>query len=227
MRGSADRYYAGLSERYGEKIRQLVPRYDEMAEHVIAQVIAPRPRSIVDIGAGTGALDEVVLHRLPEARLTALDASPEMVAIARALLGPFGDRARVVPGDVLQFRPAEPADAVFSSLVLHNLTPEDREALLRDVRGWLAPQGTLVWADLIRLADAAAQREAVAYRRQFALASGCDPELVDENFRKETDEDCAMTSAQMVTVLRRCGFTDARVVWTHDTFAVIAARSAG
>jgi tRNA (cmo5U34)-methyltransferase len=227
MRGSADRYYAGLSERYDAKIRQLVPRYDELVGCALGLVVASRPRSVIDVGAGPGSLDALLLDRLPNLRLTALDASPEMVAVARTVLAPFGDRAAVVLTDVSRFRSDAAVDAVFSSLVLHNLTSADREHLLATIRGWLTPDGTFVWADLIRLPDAATQHTAVAYRRAFALAAGCDPALVDENFRKEANEDCPMTSADMVSTLKRCGYTAARVEWTHDTFAVVTARSAG
>jgi SAM-dependent methyltransferase len=225
MRGSADRYYATLSERYDEKIRQLVPRYDEMADRVLDLVAKSRPQLVIDIGAGPGTLDATLLLQLPHTRLTALDASPAMVTMARAVLEPFGDRVEIVRTDVTRYRPMTPVDAVFSSLVLHNLTPPDREGLLADVRAWLVPRGIFIWADLVRLPNAAAQREAVAYRRRFALAAGCDPALVDENFRKEADEDHPMTGAQMVTTLERCGFHNARLVWTHDTFAVAVGRS--
>jgi tRNA (cmo5U34)-methyltransferase len=225
MRGSADRYYANLSERYDEKIRQLVPRYDEMVDRVLTLVAESGPLSVIDIGAGPGTLDAALLVQLPQAHLTALDASPAMVTGARAVLEPFGDRAAIVQTDVTQYRPLTRVDAVLSSLVLHNLTPRDRERLLAEVRAWLVPGGTLVWADLVRLPDAAAQREAVTYRRRFALAAGCDPALVDENFRKEADDDHPMTGALMVTTLERCGFVGARIVWTHDTFAVVVAHS--
>jgi trans-aconitate methyltransferase len=225
MHGSANRYYAHLSDRYDEKIRQLVPRYDEMVHRVLAIITESRPLSVIDIGAGPGTLDAALLMRLPQARLTALDASPAMVTAARAVLEPFGNRVEIVQTDVTQFRPPTRVDAVFSSLVLHNLTPRDREGLLADVRAWLVPGGALVWADLVRLPDAAAQREAVAYRRRFALAAGCDPALVDENFRKEADDDHPMTGALMGTTLERCGFVDANIVWTHDTFAVVVAHS--
>jgi tRNA (cmo5U34)-methyltransferase len=225
MRGSADGFYASLSERYDEKIRQLVPRYDEMVDHVLALVAESRPLSVIDIGAGPGTLDAALLVQLPRARVTALDASPAMVTAARAVLEPFGSRVEVVQTDVTQYRPLTRVDVVLSSLVLHNLTPRDREGLLADVRAWLVPGGTLVWADLVRLRDPAAQREAVSYRRRFALAAGCDPALVDENFRKEADDDHPLTGALMATTLERCGFVDARIVWAHDTFAVIKAHS--
>jgi trans-aconitate methyltransferase len=225
MHGSADRYYANLSERYDEKIRQLVPRYDELVDHVLALVAESRPHSVIDIGAGPGTLDAALLVQLPQARVTALDASPAMVAAARAVLEPFGDRAEIVQTDVTQYRPVTRVDAVLSSLVLHNLTPRDRDRLFADVTAWLVPGGTLVWADLVRLPDAAAQREAVTYRRRFALAAGCDPTLVEENFRKEADDDHPMTGALMVATLERCGYVDARSVWAHDTFAVVVAHS--
>ena len=222
-RGPAN-YYAELSERYDQKIRQLVPRYDEMVSAVLALVGHGAPGTVIDIGVGDGAVDAMLLERLPGVTVTGIDANEAMVAIATVALRRFEERARVVPADVLHFRPSHPVDLVLSNLVLHNLTPAAREALLADVRRWLLPGGTLVWGDLIRLPEPAAQRRAVAYRRRFALATGCDPGLVEENFRKEGTEDHPMTTREMLAVLHRCGFEERRVAWTHDTFAVIAAR---
>jgi trans-aconitate methyltransferase len=221
---SADRYYAELSQQYDEKIRQLVPRYDEMMNVVLDLVTQAKPGSVIDIGVGTGALDAVLLEHLPSMELMGIDASAEMVALATPALRRFGNRARVVLTDVRRFRPPHPVAVVLSNLVLHNLSPTAREALLADVHGWLAPGGTFVWGDLIRLPGADAQRSAVAFRRRFALAAGCDPGLVEENFRKEGEEDCPMTTSEMLAVLQDCDLEARRVEWTHDTFAVVAAR---
>lgn len=223
-RRSADHYYTELSERYDEKIRQLVPRYDEMVHVVLDLVTRTAPETAIDIGVGSGTIDTMLLERLPGIVVTGIDASAAMVEIATPALRRFGDRTRVVRTDVRRFRPPQQVDVVLSNLVLHNLRPFDREVLLCEVRRWLVPGGAFVWGDLIRLPDADTQRRAVAFRRRHALAAGCDPRLVEENFRKEGTEDHPMTIPEMLAVLQRCGFENRRVAWTHDTFAVVAAR---
>ena len=77
--------------------------------------IAP-DATILDVGCGTGRVTEQLLALAPRGRLLALDASAEMVELARARLG---ERAQVFCQDALELDLDEPVDAVFSTAALH------------------------------------------------------------------------------------------------------------
>ncbi len=51
---------------------------------LIARIPLKSPRSIVDLGCGAGNVTEALKARWPEARITGVDSSPEMLARARA-----------------------------------------------------------------------------------------------------------------------------------------------
>lgn len=61
----------------------LIPRHD--TETLIEQALqhAPSPRSILDIGTGSGCIAIALAKRVPEATVTAVDLSPEALAVAR------------------------------------------------------------------------------------------------------------------------------------------------
>jgi ubiquinone/menaquinone biosynthesis C-methylase UbiE len=214
-------YYRRLSEAYDETIRQLVPKYDEIASMVVDCVTRPSPHAVLDVGCGIGTLSAQVLDRLPEVVVTALDASPEMIMQAQARLGRYGRRARLVEDDVATCRLTPGFDVVFSNLVLHNVPFESKTRVLHSIVRLLGPNGTFVWADLIRHPSPTRQAEAVEYRREFALKAGCDPDLVDLNFRKEATADSPLTIDEMVHEMAGTQLTASRVVWTHDTFALL------
>ncbi len=222
MTPDAFAYYRALSDGYEEKIRQLVPKYDELTGVAIDHVVRRQPETVLDIGCGTGALTEKILERLAGAIVTAVDASPEMIGRARARLARFGRRACVVEGDIASCEFERPFALLFSSLVLHNLDPAAKTRVLRSMVRALEPHGAFVWADLIRHPDPNSQAEAVAYRRRFAVEAGCDPELVAVNFQKEASVDTPLTVAGMVQVAAETGLAVSQVLWTHDTFAVLA-----
>ena len=50
---------------------------------LVARIGAERPRTVVDLGCGPGTLTPLLAERWPDAVVTGLDASPEMVAAAR------------------------------------------------------------------------------------------------------------------------------------------------
>jgi trans-aconitate 2-methyltransferase len=84
--------------------------------------IAPDATAL-DVGCGTGRVTEALLALVPRGRVLALDASEEMVALARRRLG---DRAEVWCQDVLDLDLDEPVDVIVSTATLHWVTDHDR-----------------------------------------------------------------------------------------------------
>ena len=78
---------------------------------------------MLDVGCGTGRITEALLKYVPQGRVFAMDASPEMVALAQRRLGA---RATVWCQDVLDLELDEPVDAVVSTAALHWVTDHDR-----------------------------------------------------------------------------------------------------
>lgn len=217
---SADSYYAALADGYEEKIRQLVPRYDDMLSCIVDLLALREPGRLLDIGAGVGNLAALLLERMPACRITALESSTEMVGAARALHRSTRDRIEILHRDVLDFSTEARFDAIYSNLVLHNLPEGDKARLLGAMIDWLKPDGVFIWGDLIRHSDERLQAHLVEYRRAFALAAGCPAELVRENFRKESWEDHPLTAERSLQLAGAAGFEPRSIVWAHDTFAI-------
>jgi tRNA (cmo5U34)-methyltransferase len=223
MTRTAQDYYAEFSAGYAEKIRQLVPRYDEMVETILDLLQLAHPGGVLDIGAGVGNVSDQVLRGFPESHVTALDASPEMLQQARTLLAPHGTRATVVRHDIASYSPGRSFDAVFSNLVLHNLPPDMRRETLDAIRRWLEPGGVFIWGEMILHPDPAVQQHFARQRAEHALAAGCPQDFVDWNFEKESTLDHPWITARTLEELTAAGFDNPEVVWAHDAFAVFFA----
>lgn len=79
--------------------------------------------SVLDVGCGTGRVTEALLTLVPGGRVLAIDASAEMVELARRRLR---GRATVWCEDALDLELGEPVDAVVSTATLHWVTDHDR-----------------------------------------------------------------------------------------------------
>jgi SAM-dependent methyltransferase len=98
---------------------------------------------VVDVGAGTGALVDAIRSAAPTARVVALDASAEMLRLARARRG-----ASAVRADALALPIADgTADVVVLAYVLFHLA--DPSSALTEAARVLLPggrAGTVTWA---------------------------------------------------------------------------------
>jgi trans-aconitate 2-methyltransferase len=84
--------------------------------------IAP-DATVLDVGCGTGRVTEALLALVPRGRVLAMDASADMVALARSRLG---GRAEVWCQDALELALDEPVDAIISTAALHWVPDHDR-----------------------------------------------------------------------------------------------------
>ena len=103
--------------------------------------------TVLDAGCGSGRVTEELLGLLPRGHVVALDASPSMIAQARARLEPAGTKVSFVQADLLELRPADldgrsPVDAVFSTATFHWVT--DHDMLFANIHEVLHPGGQLV-----------------------------------------------------------------------------------
>jgi tRNA (cmo5U34)-methyltransferase len=114
-------------ETYLEQIRGDVPRYEELQEATI-DAIPFAPGRVLELGVGTGETTRHLIARYPDAEVTGLDASPEMVFRAREL----GIEVRLARmEDPL---PDGPWDLVISVLSVHHLDDDRKRDLFRRVR---------------------------------------------------------------------------------------------
>jgi tRNA (cmo5U34)-methyltransferase len=114
-------------DTYLERIRAALPRYDELQDRAV-EAIDPAPRRVLELGIGTGETTRRLVERFPDADVTGLDASPEMVFRAREM----GIEVRLARmEDPL---PDGPWDLVLAVLAVHHLDAGQKQDLFRRVR---------------------------------------------------------------------------------------------
>jgi tRNA (cmo5U34)-methyltransferase len=126
-------------DTYLEMMRAEVPNFDALQEAAVAAVPFPPARAL-DLGIGTGETSRRLRRAYPEAAITGLDSSPEMVFRARQM----GIEVRLARmEDPL---PDGPWDLVIAVLSVHHLRSEQKRDLFRRVR---EHSKALVLADVV------------------------------------------------------------------------------
>jgi trans-aconitate 2-methyltransferase len=104
---------------------------------LLGAIGAPAPAVVVDLGCGTGNVTRLLQQRWPEAEITGVDGSPEMLERA----------GQAVPGcsfilaDIAGWKPDAPPDVIYANAALQWLA--EHEALFPRLLACLAPGGTL------------------------------------------------------------------------------------
>jgi SAM-dependent methyltransferase len=190
------------------------------AEHldlVVSTVAAAhRPgTAILDLGAGSGKLEALLLATLPAARLVGIDSSEVMLALARERLGDAMDRVVLLLGDfsaldaVALPQPSYPI--IVSVQALHHVPDADKRRVFEWVVRRLEPGGLFVLMD--RIATLRHQLRALAR----VLAGRLAVTMIGAR-----EHDHPSTVATHLRLLREAGF-DATCVRCDNDRAVFTA----
>ncbi|MFI9591764.1 class I SAM-dependent methyltransferase [Nonomuraea sp. NPDC052265] len=151
---------------------------DELTAWIGEQAVRP-PRTVADLGAGTGTGTLALARRFPAAEIVAVDQSPVMLDRLRsaALAQGLGERVRLVQADLDEaLPPTGGADLVWAALSLHHV--KDPARLLGEVHAALPPGGLLAVVEMDGMPrfltdEAGAALEARC--REAVAATGPDP----------------------------------------------------
>ena len=136
---------AGLTRFYDAGVR--LTMRERLWRPLIVDAIADRaPKTVVDVGCGTGALSIPIAARLPKARIIGIDGDPQVLDIARGKPGAEAVEWREGLAGALPIEDSQ-VDVVVTSLVLHHLPLATKRELLADAHRVLRPGGRLIVAD--------------------------------------------------------------------------------
>lgn len=168
---------------------------------------APQLKLLV-VGAGGGAEIEQFLPSNPGWRLTGVDPSADMLALAEAAVteAGLGDRVHLVHGMVTDLPAGPHFDAATCLYVLHFLPNDDKLALLRDIAARLRPGAPLLLASGVRPDDGGLRQDLLGAWQQYGELMGMSAERMAQTINRIMDQPM-LTEAEYRDLLRSAGFT--------------------
>ncbi|MDZ7372806.1 MAG: class I SAM-dependent methyltransferase [candidate division KSB1 bacterium] len=236
--GGAGDPFARLAPIYDRIFPQVVPKYEEALDLLVALIPYPQDAEIrvAELGCGTGEVLRRLAQAFPRAEIVGVDVSEAMLEVARTKLSPFAPRVRVLRHDLSDGWPQElgPCHAVVCPYVLEYLAPEAQRKLLEAAFSNLQPGGQLLTIEFLAAEEPRINQvfrsleyrlisDAVAKRRVSEEELAVLTDLAEKGPRRY-----AVPWNHRLEMMRQVGFRRVSTAWQFLNFVlVVATRSTG
>ncbi len=195
-----------ISKVYDENRKKFIPCFDDYylttARFLSSSISSPR--TVLDLGAGTGLLSKFLHDEFPDAKFLLVDVSEKMLDYTRNL-------------------PARKFDLVASALSIHHLEEDEKESLYRNVFQNLEAGGTFVNIDQFNADSAEMNALYESYWVKSIRASGLS-ELEFERWQARRALDRENTVEKTKALLLGAGFRVVECTYKFMKFAVVVAK---
>jgi len=226
VHGTAAGYFAAMRAEYDSLIRRAVPSYDAMTTELV-DCLPRRAARVLELGCGTGNFSLRLADRFPNATLTVVDASPEMVGVTRTRLRSshpdVEGHARFVAARFEALRAGRVQfDLVTSCISLHHLAEVDH--VFHVIHGVLRPGGTFRFADQMRGGTPGNHDRNWRRWLEFCRQPGhCSPEELQSLLDHSDAHDHYRTLRDHIASLEAAGFSSVDCTWRDGMWAIVTA----
>jgi SAM-dependent methyltransferase len=187
--------------------------------------------TFLDLGAGTGAASRTILQEHPGSTAILADFSAEMMRAGEREMEPFAGRYQYVEFDMAaggSWPETIPAalDAVLTSLCVHHLPDERKQALFTEIFGRLAPGGWYLNYDPVSAGDpvVAAAWQRVSDARDPEAAARRQHRTPLEQARWDNHIRYIIPLGPQLEYLRSAGFEGIDVYWKQLEHVIYGGR---
>ena len=220
-----DQAFNASIDYYDDWMKKALPNYDDIfgtAQKLISFAPAT-PIDVLDLGAGTGLFSKHVLEKYPQARFVLYDLAGKMLDVAKDRFRACSQQFEFIIGDYRTLQVSREFDLVVSSLSIHHLTDDEKQALFHAIYGALREPGLFINVDQIR-GETAYLREVYwnDWLGQVRQREPSEKRIQDSIDRRVTyDRDALM--ADQLRWLAEAGFVNVDCVYKHHFVGVFLA----
>lgn len=217
--------FDAVAKQYDQQRKQLIPCFDDYYNMALSVMDAigskkPQPR-ILDLGTGTGLFAAMVLHQFPDAEMTLVDLSEQMLDAARKRFA-GKNNVHFIQDDYITHEWKEPFDMVVSGLSIHHLSDEQKQQLFTRIFNILEPGGIFVNADQALGSTPEMEAMYASSMKTVVETSGLPPEEIAKAFER-LKLDRSATMENQLQWLRESGFVHSECVYKYNHFTVFLA----
>lgn len=212
------------AEKFDKTVHITIPRYEEMTDVLISCIPYDNEDiKVLDLGCGTGNITMKVLERFPNAHVTCLDISENMLGLAKRKLASY-DSIEYVLGDFTIIDIIDSYDVIISSLALHHITTDEAKLdMYQHIYDALNEGGIFYNADVVKSNSEYLEQLNESVFVEFMKSNGLSQDEIDAHKQKRHANDFPITLTKHIQLMQKVGFTDAEVIWKYYSNAIYGA----
>ena len=134
-----------IAKEYDANRKKFIPCFEDFYEGTTKFIASNinAPKTIVDLGAGTGLLSYYWYRHFPESNYILVDVAEDMLKVAKERFSQLSNVSYQV-SDYSQSLPKEECDVIISALSIHHLEDLDKDELFKSIYNKLPDVGIFV-----------------------------------------------------------------------------------
>lgn len=222
-----EEFYNKISKEYTDLLDRAVPKYREMLATLFRYLPnAQPPKSILELGCGTGNLTTDILDKFPNAALTVVDISEEMIATCQSK---FKDLTSITYCQAdfkdLAFDPNS-FDLIISSIAIHHLDDLNKQILFKKLYSFLAPNGVFTYLDQCRGTTSEIYQKHMESWKVEAFKLGSTEENWKIWMDHQEEHDYHAATTDQIQWLENASFKNVDILWKNLLWSVFYAEKA-
>jgi len=213
--------FENAAEDFDDIIVKLAPFYNEMVNDLILVIPFEKNEKIdvIDLGCGTGTLSLKIKEFFPNAQITCMDMTKNMLELAKTKLSEY-ENIEYILENFYTFNFNKKYDVVISSFALHHLiTAEDKKNFYQKIYNSLKSSGCFYNLDIIIGPNDEIQDFYMKKWEEF-LSQYFSGEELDKHFEQYYEEDSPESIMNHLRWLEEAGFRDVDVIRKYYNFAL-------
>lgn len=221
--GNIEEQFNIVAKEYDVNRKKFIPCFDDFYANTTKFIASnlSYPKTVVDLGAGTGLLSYFWYRHFPNSKYILVDIAEEMLKVARQRFDTL-DNVSYTVEDYSQSLPTEKCDAIISALSIHHLQDDEKKNLFKRIYDKLPIGGIFVNYDQFCAGSARLNEWYDTYWENGLYHSGLTQNDIDKwRERRILDKECSVEDE--IKMLADCGFKEVKCVYSCGKFSVIIA----
>lgn len=215
--------FNAIAKDYDKQRQLFIPCFDDFYGMAIEGLtLTMEEPTILDIGAGTGLLTEMVLQKYPSAHVELIDISSEMLQVAENRLKVYPN-VIIINSDINDIPlKGNRYDAIVSSLAIHHLTDNDKIKLYHKIFHGLKNNGIFIHAEQVLALNEQLQRVYHNAWLEKITHSGLSEDAIRQGLERVKLDKRTPLETQL-NWLKEIGFSNVDCLYKYYDFAVMKA----